>query len=75
MRITAADIGQRVSVRSRITAEPGQPATTDTLGYLRQWDAGQLRIETRDGSQVVLREADLLAGKVIGPPPVRRSAG
>ena len=72
VRITPADVGQRVSVRSRIAAAPGEPATTDTLGYLRQWEAGQLRIEKRDGALVVLDEADLLAGKVIGEPPLRR---
>lgn len=72
VRITAADVGRRVSVRSRIRAAPGQPATTDTLGYLRAWGGGQLEIERRDGTTVALAEADLLAGKVIGDPPPRR---
>ena len=75
VRITAADVGQRVSVRSRIQATPGEPSTTDTLGYLREWADARLTIEKRNGTMVVLDEKDLLAGKVIGDPPSRRAAG
>lgn len=75
VRITPADVGRRVSVRSRLAAGPGEPSTTDSLGYLRRWDAGELTIEKRDGSLTAIRESDLVAAKVIGDPPQRRGAG
>lgn len=74
VRITPADVGARVSVRSRIPADAGKPSTSDTLGYLRFWGGGVLKIEKRDGTVVDLDEGDLLAGKVLGDPPQRRSA-
>lgn len=75
VRITPADVGRRVSVRSAIAAAAGEPSTTDTLGYLRSWEGGELTIEKRDGTFAVIAEVDLLAGKVIGDPPQRRRAG
>jgi N-acetylglutamate synthase len=75
VRIGHADVGQRVSVRARIPAAPGEPSTTDTLGILRSWEDGVLRIERRDGTTVEIEEGDLLAGKLIPPPPVRRRNG
>ncbi len=75
VRITPADVGRRVSVRSRIPFRPGEASTTDSLGYLRQWDGGSLTIEKRDGTMAVIAEADLVAGKVIGDPPQRRRSG
>ena len=74
VRITPADVGRRVSVRSAVAAQPGQPSTTDTLGYLRRWEDGELTIERRDGSLAVIQDGDLLAGKVIGDPPQRRTS-
>lgn len=75
VRITPADVGRRVSVRSRIPAAASEPHTTDSLGYLRRWEAGELSIEKRDGTVVVIAERDLLAGKVVGDPPPRRRPG
>ena len=74
MSISPADVGSRVSVRSRITpAGPGAPSTTDTVGYLRAWTDAHLQIERRNGEVVSVATADLLAGKVLpGPPPERR---
>jgi hypothetical protein len=73
VRIRPADVGARVSVRTRLTdPEPGGPSVTDTLGYLRAWSDGILEVERRDGTLVRLAEADLVAGRVIPPPPVRR---
>lgn len=72
VRITPADVGRRVSVRSRIPAAPGDPSTTDTLGHLRSWADGTLEIERRDGSITRLSEDDLVAGRLIPPPPARR---
>lgn len=72
VRITAADVGERVTVRSRTGAPDGEPSTTDTVGYLRSWSGGVLRVQRRDGSVREIDEADIVAGKVLGPPVVRR---
>lgn len=65
VRITAADVGSRVSVRSRIADAGAGPAMTDTVGRLLRWSHGTLVIERRDGSVAELQETDLLAGKVV----------
>jgi N-acetylglutamate synthase len=72
--ITPADVGSRVSVRSRIAPDrPGAPSTTDTVGYLLAWTDQELRIQRRDGTVTTVASSDLLAGKVLeGPPPQRR---
>lgn len=72
VRITPADVGARVSVRSRIPAADGQPSTTDTLGILEAWSGGVLRIARADGARISVREADLLAARRIPPPPPPR---
>ena len=75
VRIDPSDVGRRVSVRSRIPAGPGEPTATDTLGYLRSWADGLLTIERRDGEHVSLREEDLVAARIVPPPPKRRVTG
>lgn len=74
VRITPADVGERVSIRARIPAEPGAPSSSDTLGHLRSWEDGVLVIERRDGGKVDIAESDLLAGRVIPPAPKRRTS-
>jgi hypothetical protein len=74
VRITPADVGRRISARTRLEAPAGSPSTTDTLGYLRSWNDGVLTVERRDGTRVTLREADLLAARVVPDPPPRRRA-
>ncbi|WP_079053963.1 GNAT family N-acetyltransferase [Streptomyces graminilatus] len=74
VRITAADVGKRVSVR-RLNAEaPGTERFTDTVGVLTSWDenAGVLLITRRDGERVRVAEASLVAGKVVPAAPARR---
>ena len=83
VRITAADVGSRVSVRHRFEGS----TLTDTLGVLLSWTAdkqhaergggdnirgGLLRIEKRDGSVVEVLERDVVAAKVVPPAPPRR---
>lgn len=75
VRITPADVGQRVSVRARIPAGPGEPSTTDTLGNLVSWDGGVLIIERRDGTLRQVPEETLVAGRCVPPPPARPSKG
>lgn len=75
VHITAADVGQRVSVRSRVPDHDAHASMTDTVGRLLSWDDGVLRVERRDGTVATLAESDLLAGKVIGDPPQRSRGG
>lgn len=72
VRITPADVGQRVSVRSRLPAEDGEPSTTDTVGRLLDWTDEVLTIRKRDGTEVQVAEPDMVAGKVIPEAPARR---
>jgi hypothetical protein len=67
--ITPSDIGRRVSLRRRV---PGG-AYSDVVGELQDWADGRLTVRRRDGSVVTVAEADLVAGKVVPPPPQRRA--
>ena len=75
VRISPADVGQRVSVRSRLPQAKGGLSMTDTVGRLLAWTDGMLHIERRNGERAEVAERDLLAGKVLAEPPPRRSAG
>ncbi|MGW2719522.1 GNAT family N-acetyltransferase [Streptomyces sp. NPDC001492] len=72
VRITAADVGKRVSVRRLI--EPARPEEkfTDTVGVLTSWDDGVLLITRKDGESVRIPESALVAGKVVPTAPARR---
>ncbi|MBQ0828370.1 GNAT family N-acetyltransferase [Streptomyces tagetis] len=72
VRITAADVGKRVSVRR--LSEPGatEGKFTDTLGVLTSWDDGVLLITRKSGEVVHIAESSLVAGKVVPPAPARR---
>lgn len=72
VRITAADVGKRVSVRR--LGEPGvtHEKFTDTVGVLTSWDDGVLLITRRDGQSVRIPESSLVAGKIVPPAPARR---
>ncbi|HZF87661.1 GNAT family N-acetyltransferase [Streptomyces sp.] len=75
VRITAADVGKRVSVR-RLGNPSGSTGTqkkfTDTVGVLASWDNGVLLITRRDGELVRIPETSLVAGKVVPAAPARR---
>ncbi|MFC4493547.1 GNAT family N-acetyltransferase [Streptomyces ovatisporus] len=72
VRITASDVGKRVSVRS-LTGSGGRHATfTDTVGVLTSWKEGVLHITRRGGQSVPIDEAALVAGKVVPAAPARR---
>ncbi|MDX3530671.1 GNAT family N-acetyltransferase [Streptomyces sp. ID05-39B] len=72
VRITAADVGKRVSVR-RLN-EPGvtEGKFTDTVGVLTSWDNGVLLITRKSGESVRIAESSLVAGKVVPAAPARR---
>ncbi|MFF0459911.1 GNAT family N-acetyltransferase [Streptomyces mexicanus] len=72
VRITAADVGKRVSVR-RLSVPGGTGEKfTDTVGVLTSWDDGVLLITRKDGERVRIAENDLVAGKVVPAAPARR---
>ncbi|MGK5697223.1 GNAT family N-acetyltransferase [Streptomyces sp. URMC 128] len=72
VRITAADVGKRVSVRSMIEhAAPGEKFT-DTVGILTSWDKGVLRITRKSGESVRIAESALVAGRLVPAAPARR---
>ena len=73
MRLTPADIGQRVVIRWRPGPE-GSSQMTDVLGILEQADDQSFTVRrTSDGQLVVIPRTRALAGKVIPPaPPSRR---
>ncbi|MFD3476803.1 GNAT family N-acetyltransferase [Streptomyces sp. NPDC058695] len=72
LRLTASDVGKRVSVRR--LAEVGSPGAkfTDTVGVLTSWNDGVLLITKRGGEQVRIPESSLVAGKVVPSAPARR---
>ncbi|MFJ2717213.1 GNAT family N-acetyltransferase [Streptomyces sp. NPDC087437] len=72
VRITAADVGKRVSIRR--LSEPGAPGEkfTDTVGVLTSWDHGVLLITRKSGETVRIAESSLVAGKVVPAAPARR---
>ncbi|MER6625915.1 GNAT family N-acetyltransferase [Streptomyces sp. NPDC000931] len=65
VRITTADVGKRVSVRSLIEHGPSGEKFTDTVGVLTSWDNGVLRITRKSGEGVRIAESALVAGKVV----------
>ncbi|MFD9138210.1 GNAT family N-acetyltransferase [Streptomyces bottropensis] len=72
IRVSAADVGKRVSVR-RVDDDPaGGGKFTDTVGVLTSWDEGALLITRRDGERVRIEESSLVAGKVVPAAPARR---
>ncbi|MEV3884942.1 GNAT family N-acetyltransferase [Streptomyces griseoincarnatus] len=72
VRITAADVGKRVSVRSLIEHGPSGEKFSDAVGVLTSWDNGVLRITRKSGESVRVAESALVAGKVVPDAPARR---
>ncbi|MCQ4211435.1 GNAT family N-acetyltransferase [Streptomyces longispororuber] len=72
VRITAADVGKRVSVRRVSEDGPAGRKFTDTVGVLTSWDEGVLLVTRRTGERVAIEETTLVAGKVVPAEPARR---
>ncbi|MFD0317122.1 GNAT family N-acetyltransferase [Streptomyces flavalbus] len=72
VRLTAADVGKRVSVRRLTGASGTEGKFTDTVGVLTSWDDDVLVITKRDGESVPIARASLVAGKVVPAAPARR---
>jgi hypothetical protein len=71
VRLTPADVGQRVVIRWR-PGPAGSTQMTDVVGILEQVDTGSFAVRTRDGTLVVIPATHALAGKVIPPAQPRR---
>ncbi|MER5883484.1 GNAT family N-acetyltransferase [Streptomyces sp. NPDC001941] len=72
VRITAADMGKRVSVRALSGSGSGPEKFTDTVGVLTSWTDGVLLVTRRTGEGVRIAESALVAGKVVPAAPARR---
>ncbi|MEE1759504.1 GNAT family N-acetyltransferase [Streptomyces sp. SP18BB07] len=72
IRVSAADVGKRVSVRCLDEPTAGGGKFTDTVGVLTSWDGGVLSITRRNGERVRIEESTLVAGKVVPAAPARR---
>jgi N-acetylglutamate synthase len=72
VRITAADVGRRVSVRRLREGPVTEREFTETVGVLTSWDNGVLTITRRGGESVRFPESALVAGKVVPAAPARR---
>ena len=71
VRLTPADVGQRVVIRWRPGPDDSKQMT-DVLGILEQADARSFAVRTRDGTLVLIPRTRALAGKVIPPAPPPR---
>jgi hypothetical protein len=69
VRIGAADVGSRVSVR-RVLRD-GREGLGDVVGDLVSWAGGELVVRPRSGELVTIAEADLVAAKCVPAAPVR----
>ena len=67
VRITADDVGSRVSIRFRLPhgAEAGGPGHSDVVGRLEIWERGVLGVTRRDGRRTWVPESLLVAGRVV----------
>ncbi|GGX57001.1 N-acetyltransferase [Streptomyces minutiscleroticus] len=72
VRITASDVGKRVSVRRLDEHAAEGEKFTDTVGVLTSWDDGVLLITRKSGEAVRIPESSLVAGKVVPAAPARR---
>ncbi|MFC8510372.1 GNAT family N-acetyltransferase [Streptomyces sp. NPDC057411] len=72
VRITAADVGKRVSVRYVTDSGVAGGRFTDAVGVLTSWESGVLLITRRTGEGVRIAESALVAGKVVPAAPARR---
>ena len=74
VRVTPADVGQRVTIRWRPPELDGSQLMTDVLGTLEEADDQVFKVRRgRDGQLIVIPRERAVAGKVVPPaPPSRR---
>jgi N-acetylglutamate synthase len=67
VRITPADVGQRVVLRWRRPAPGGGEEVADLLGQLESVEPSGFVVRTRSGELVTVPRSSALAGKVVPP--------
>jgi hypothetical protein len=73
VRVTAADVGQRVTIRWRPPELEGSQLMTDVLGILEEADDEFFKVRRgRDGQLIVIPRERAVAGKVVPPAPMAR---
>ena len=73
VRVTAADVGQRVTIRWRPPELDGTQLMTDVLGILEEADDEFFKVRRgRDGQLIVIPCERAVAGKVVPPAPMTR---
>ena len=72
VRLTPADVGQRVVIRWRLPSPGDGEQIADVLGILEANDPASFAVRTSDGALVVIPAARALAGKVVPPAPQNR---
>ena len=72
VRLTPADIGQRVVIRWRRPVPGNGEEIADVLGILEACDATTFAVRRSDGELVVVPAERALAGKVVPPAPTGR---
>ena len=77
VRVTAADIGKRVTIRWRPPELDGSKLLTDVVGILEDADDQLFKVRrSRDGQLIVIPYTRAFAGKVLPPaPPPHRPRG
>jgi len=77
IRLTPADIGQRVVIRWRRPGPDSREQVADVLGILEEHDPEFFAVRTRDEQIIVIPRDRALAGKVVPPArtPRRRHDG
>lgn len=75
VRLTPADVGQRVVIRWRPPCLDASGQITDVLGILEEADDLSFAVRTRDQTLIVIPRTRALASKVIpqAPPPRPRN--
>lgn len=71
VRLTPADVGQRVVIRWRRPGPGDSDQVADVLGVLESADSESFTVRTRAGTLIVIPAARALGGKVVPPPPTR----
>jgi len=72
VRLTPADVGQRVVIRWRRPAPGDGDQIADVLGILEEHHADSFTVRTAGGQLVVIPSTRALAGKVVPARPRRR---
>jgi len=72
LRLTAADVGERVVLRWRRPAAGGGEEVADVLGILEAADRDSFTVRKASGEVVVVPRERALGGKTVPPAPGRR---